>query len=151
MLRAFGRKLPLLPRFVSRRWPIPLRRTSPVCSPTRISLQTGKSPAQLHWTKAAPAVPRRKLTEPRLIKDLSKDETTIGEMLKKAGYTTAHYGKWHIAGGGPGAHGYDEHDGDTGNENAFKFTDPNPVDIFGMADQVFDRRQCSATDNKYRF
>ena len=24
-------------------------------------------------------------------------------------------------------------DGDTGNENAYKFTDPNPVDIFGMA------------------
>ena len=109
---------------------------SPVCSPTRISLQTGKSPAQLHWTKAAPAVPGRMLTEPRLIKDLSRDETTVGELLKKAGYTTAHYGKWHIAGGGPGAHGYDEHDGDTGNENAFKFTDPNPVDIFGMADRA---------------
>jgi arylsulfatase A-like enzyme len=29
---------------------------APVCSPTRISLQTGKSPAQLHWTKAAPPV-----------------------------------------------------------------------------------------------
>ena len=28
---------------------------APVCSPTRSSLQTGKSPAQLHWTKAAPA------------------------------------------------------------------------------------------------
>ena len=27
---------------------------APVCSPTRISIQTGKSPAQLHWTKAAP-------------------------------------------------------------------------------------------------
>lgn len=109
---------------------------APVCSPTRISLQTGKSPAQLHWTKAAPAVPGRKLIEPRLIKDLSQDETTVGELLKKAGYATAHYGKWHIAGGGPGVHGYDEHDGDTGNENAFKFTDPNPVDIFGMAERA---------------
>ena len=27
-----------------------------VCSPTRISLQTGKSPAQLQWTKAAPTM-----------------------------------------------------------------------------------------------
>ncbi len=109
---------------------------APVCSPTRISIQTGKSPAQLHWTKAAPAVPGRKLLEPRLIKDLNKSEITIGELLKKAGYATAHYGKWHIGGGGPGAHGYDEHDGDTGNENAFKFTDPNPVDIFGMAERA---------------
>jgi arylsulfatase A-like enzyme len=78
----------------------------------------------------------RKLIEPRLIKDLSKDEVTLGELLKRAGYATAHYGKWHIAGGGPGAHGIDEHDGDTGNENAFKFTDPNPVDIFGMAERA---------------
>lgn len=31
---------------------------SPVCSATRISLQTGKSPAALHWTKAARSVRR---------------------------------------------------------------------------------------------
>lgn len=109
---------------------------APVCSPTRISLQTGKSPAQLHWTKAAPAETGHKLLEPQLIKSIPNSEVTIGELLQKAGYATAHYGKWHIAGGGPGQHGYDEHDGDTGNEYAFKFTDPNPVDIFGMADRA---------------
>lgn len=109
---------------------------APVCSPSRISLQTGKSPAQLHWTKAAPPEIGRKLIEPKLIKNIAVDEITIGELLQKAGYATAHYGKWHIAGGGPGKHGYDEHDGDTGNENAFQFTDPNPVDIFGMADRA---------------
>lgn len=109
---------------------------APVCSPTRISIQTGKSPAQLHWTKAAPPVEGRKLIEPRLIKSISADETTLGELLRKAGYATAHYGKWHIAGGGPESHGYDESDGDTGNENAYQFTDPNPVDIFGMADRA---------------
>jgi arylsulfatase A len=107
-----------------------------VCSPTRISLQTGKSPAALHWTKAAPGEEGRKLIEPRLIKSLAASETTIAELLNKAGYATAHYGKWHISGGGPEKHGYDESDGDTGNENAFKFHDPNPVDIFGMADRA---------------
>lgn len=121
---------------------------APVCSPTRISIQTGKSPAQLHWTKAAPAVSDRKLIEPRLIKDLNKNETTIGELLKEAGYATAHYGKWHIAGGGPGLHGYDEHDGDTGNENAFKYTDPNPVDIFGMAERAAKFMEKSKNANK---
>lgn len=109
---------------------------APVCSPTRISLQTGKSPAQLHWTKAAPAESGQKLIEPKLIKSIATSETTIGELLRAAGYTTAHYGKWHISGGGPGQHGYDEHDGDTGNEQAFKFQDPNPVDIFGMAQRA---------------
>lgn len=109
---------------------------APVCSPTRISLQTGKSPAALHWTKAAPPEEGHKLTEPRLIKSIAASETTVGEMLRQAGYATAHYGKWHIAGGGPEQHGYDESDGDTGNEQAYKFTDPNPVDIFGMADRA---------------
>ncbi|MFO0426615.1 MAG: sulfatase [Planctomyces sp.] len=109
---------------------------APVCSPTRISLQTGKSPARMHWTKAAPPVEGQKLTEPQLVKQISASEVTIGEILKKAGYATAHYGKWHLNGGGPGAHGYDEHDGDTGNEQAFRFQDPNPVDIFGMAERA---------------
>ena len=107
-----------------------------VCSPTRISLQTGRSPASLHWTKAAPAEAGHKLTEPRLIKNIATNETTIGEILRDAGYATAHYGKWHIAGGGPEKHGYDESDGDTGNENAYQFKDPNPVDIFGMAERT---------------
>ena len=107
-----------------------------VCSPTRISLQAGRSPASLHWTKAAPAEEGHKLTEPRLIKSIAASEITIGETLREVGYATAHYGKWHIAGGGPENHGYDESDGDTGNENAFQFKDPNPVDIFGMAERT---------------
>ncbi len=107
-----------------------------VCSPTRISLMTGKSPAALHWTKAAPPETGHKLIEPRNIRSIPANETTIGEVLRKAGYATAHYGKWHIGGGGPEQHGFDESDGDTGNENAYQFKDPNPVDIFGMADRA---------------
>lgn len=109
---------------------------APVCSPTRISLMTGKSPAALHWTKAAPPEAGHKLTEPRNVKSIGRGEVTIGDLLRKAGYATAHYGKWHINGGGPQQHGFDESDGDTGNENAFQFTDPNPVDIFGMAERA---------------
>jgi arylsulfatase A-like enzyme len=107
-----------------------------VCSPTRISLQTGKSPAALHWTKAAPPVAGHKLIEPRNVKSIVDEETTIAELLQRAGYATAHYGKWHIGGGGPEKHGYQESDGDTGNEHAYQFKDPNPVDIFGMAERA---------------
>ncbi len=107
-----------------------------VCSPTRIALMTGKSPAALHWTKAAPPESGHKLIEPRNVKSISANETTIAELLKQAGYATAHYGKWHIGGGGPEKHGFDQSDGDTGNENAYQFKDPNPVDIFGMADRA---------------
>jgi len=63
---------------------------APVCSPTRISIQTGKSPAQLHWTKAAPPEQEHKLTEPRLIKQISSSEKTLGELLQSVGYATAH-------------------------------------------------------------
>lgn len=108
----------------------------PVCSPSRISIQCGRTPAALHWTKAAPAETGRRLVEPRRVKSIDGDLVTVGEVLRDAGYATAHYGKWHISGGGPGRHGYDEHDGDVGNEQAFKFTDPNPVDLFGMADRA---------------
>ncbi|MFC1597426.1 sulfatase [Planctomycetota bacterium] len=108
---------------------------SPVCSPTRYSLQTGKSPAALHWTKASPTVTAAdgyKFIAPTLVRRIDPREATIGEILQVAGYATAHYGKWHLSGGGPGMHGYDEHDGDTSNKDAAPFTDPNPVDIFGM-------------------
>lgn len=110
-----------------------------VCSPTRISLQTGKSPAQCKWTKAAPTATASdgyKLIPPKIQRTIGAEETTIGEMLRSAGYTTAHYGKWHLDGGGPESHGYDESDGNTGNEAAAPFVDPNPVDIFGMGERA---------------
>lgn len=104
-----------------------------VCSPTRISLQTGKSSAAMHWTKAAPAETGHRMIEPRNIRSIPASEITIGELLQSAGYATAHYGKWHINGGGPSANGYDEGDGNIGNEYAHQYGDPNPADIFGMA------------------
>lgn len=73
------------------------------------------------------------MIEPRNVKQIDGREVSIGELLRAAGYATAHYGKWHINGGGPAAHGYDEGDGDIGNEYAHEFGDPNPADIFGMA------------------
>ena len=119
-----------------------------VCSPTRISLQTGKSPAAMHWTKAAPPEAGHKMIEPRNIRQLERDEVTIGELLRDAGYATAHYGKWHINGGGPAAHGYDESDGDIGNEYAHQYGDPNPADIFGMAKRAAAFMEQSQRANK---
>lgn len=119
---------------------------APVCSPSRISIQCGRTPAALHWTKAAPPETGHRLIEPKITKSIPREAVTIGEVLQGAGYATAHYGKWHIGGGGPGEHGYDEHDGDTGNEQAYAFRDPNPVDLFGMAtrSEAFMRRSQEA-------
>jgi arylsulfatase A len=112
---------------------------APVCSPSRASIQTGKSPARLRWTKAARSMTADdgyRLIPPVSTRSLPQAEVTVGEVLKKAGYTTAHFGKWHLSGGGPGDHGYDAHDGDTSNGDAAPFVDPNPVDIFGMVERT---------------
>ena len=109
---------------------------APVCSPTRISLQTGMTPARLGWTKAAPAETGYRLIEGDNRKAIRDDEVTFAELLRKTGYATAHFGKWHLSGGGPEKHGYDVSDGDTGNRDADAHKDPNPVDIFGMTDRA---------------
>lgn len=119
---------------------------APVCSPTRISLQTGRNPAALGWTKAAPAEEGHRLIEGASRKHIGSEEVTVAELLHSAGYATAHFGKWHLGGGGPQAHGYDVSDGDTGNRDADKYVDPNPVDIFGMNEraEAFMKKQVDA-------
>lgn len=124
---------------------------SPSCSPTRISLQTGQNPAQLRWTKAAPPVTEAdgfRMVGPVVRKAIRSDEITIGEVLREAGYTTAHFGKWHLGSGGPAAHGYDASDGETGNRDAEPFVDPNPVDIFGMGERALALMKSAQAEEK---
>lgn len=73
---------------------------SPVCSPTRASIMTGKHPAKLHmtvWREAARRPPLNRPLVPPITEDsLPHDEVTIAEVLHDAGYMTAHVGKWHL-------------------------------------------------------
>jgi arylsulfatase A-like enzyme len=93
---------------------------APVCTPTRASLMTGKSPARLHmtiWREAAESPPRnRRLLPPICVANLPYAETTIANRLHDAGYLTALVGKWHL---GDSAHypedfGFDVNVGGTG-------------------------------------
>lgn len=112
---------------------------APMCTPTRASLQTGKSPAQLRMTnvgRSNPPTPSQRLQLPEHFTNLPTSETTIGEMLRREGYATAWYGKWHLGGRqGPGAHGYDEHDGATTNSDGVTEDPGNPKDIFGITER----------------
>jgi len=83
----------------------------PVCSPTRASIVTGKYPATVNLTDfiAGHWRPYAKLVVPKFNLNLPAEEVTLPEALKKAGYTSACFGKWHLGGrgSGPADHGFD--------------------------------------------
>lgn len=98
----------------------------PNCSPSRYSILTGQAVARLKMTDIVdrsdtPVSGQFKLIAPgKAVNGIQAGKTTIPELLKSlpgAGYSAAHFGKWHIAGGGPTAHGFDAdaNDGATGN------------------------------------
>lgn len=84
---------------------------SPVCTPTRASILTGKDPARLQmtvWREAAAQRRDRKVLEPVTLDTLPTEHLTLAEVLRDAGYFTAHIGKWHLgrAEGYPQPHGF---------------------------------------------
>jgi len=72
---------------------------APVCSPTRGSVMTGRHPNRFGCFKWGHS--------------LRPQEVTVAEALKKAGYATGHFGKWHLGSVrkgspvNPGANGFD--------------------------------------------
>ena len=86
---------------------------APVCSPTRASVMTGRHPNRsgvFLWNYA-----------------IRPEEVTIAQLLKKAGYRTGHFGKWHLgpvkadSPVNPGKCGFDEY---LSHDNFFEIDPP---------------------------
>lgn len=92
---------------------------SPMCSPTRASILTGKNPARhgiTQWLDGTDRTFGRKGEKPLVYcpqpqsTGINESEITMGEAFQAAGYDTAFHGKWHMGRlketGGPINHGY---------------------------------------------
>ncbi|MEP3207538.1 MAG: sulfatase [Maribacter sp.] len=95
---------------------------SRVCSPSRASIMTGKFTARhgiTDWIGAKTGTQWRdhgrhdKLLPADYVHELPKEEITLAETLKEAGYSTFFAGKWHLGeeGSYPEDHGFDSNVG----------------------------------------
>ena len=93
---------------------------SPVCSPTRGTVLTGRNHNRYCLWAVNGGFNRPDFTRPQLM-PLPLSEITVAELLRGAGYSTALFGKWHLGdfkelkGGNekwpvshPGMHGFDQ-------------------------------------------
>ena len=81
---------------------------SPVCSPSRASLQTGRHCARVGITNYIPGNAVGRLFGAPYRHELGPAQTTIATLLQAQGYATWQVGKWHLGGSGslPTDHGY---------------------------------------------
>ena len=87
---------------------------SPKCSPSRMSILTGKTTARNRFTETSSATSSGEiLLTPASNTSITDSELTLPEYLKSLSewnYRTGHFGKWHLGQDDPTLHGFDESD-----------------------------------------
>ncbi len=125
------------------------RAAAGMCGPSRCSIQTGMTAAHHLYTGNGGFGPKTdgnvkyiaERGDPPLLTPEPQGNirfTSIGDVLKSNGYSTALFGKWHLYGGGPEKHGYDESNGETDNKSV---NDVPPGDKIENPKQIFSITQ----------
>lgn len=103
----------------------------PSCSPTRGSFLTGRHPNRYGIFRPGYSI--------------RPEEVTMGHLLKKAGYATAHFGKWHVgpvkksSPTNPGAMGFDHwlsHDNFFEMDPVFSLNGGPPKEFYGESSEI---------------
>ena len=121
------------------------RAAAGMCGPSRCSIQTGMTAAHHLYTGNGGFGPKTdgkvkyiaERGDPPLLTPEPQGNIrfpSIGDVLRANGYATAHFGKWHLYGGGPEKHGYDESNGETDNKSVL---DVPPGDNIENPKQIF--------------
>jgi arylsulfatase A-like enzyme len=98
--------------------------SSPVCSPTRAGLMTGRYQQQFGHELSPPSPPPAGF-------GLPLEEITFAEKLRAAGYATGLVGKWHLGSEAqfhPISRGFDEFFGFLGGSHSYVDWSANPID-----------------------
>ena len=77
----------------------------------------------------------RRVIPPPYLTELPPGEVTIATLLKQAGYSTAHFGKWHLGRIDPRRYGFDASDGPTDNGGPDRVENPHPQQLYGMVER----------------
>jgi len=69
---------------------------SPICSPSRVAISTGQYPQR--WRITSYLAHREQNTQRGMVQWLDPKAPMLARSLKRAGYATGHFGKWHMGG-----------------------------------------------------